>query len=102
MIGMDRLKTLLARFPAVAVAIYLALIVVFVFTLSDRVIELLEQRAAAASVSDVLQRLEAQNPIRSRAAGTDVSVQTGSPFLEGASASVAGAALLQRVTAATS
>lgn len=102
MIGIDRFQTILARFPAAAVAIYLALIVLFVFTLSDRVIEVLEQRAAVASVSDILERMEAQNPLRSRTAVSDVSVQTGSPFLEGTSASVAGAALLQRVTAATS
>jgi general secretion pathway protein M len=54
-----------------------------------------------AAASEILTRIELRDPPRALAVRTDVSVPVGSPFLEGPSASVAGAALLQRVTAAT-
>jgi general secretion pathway protein M len=101
MIGMERLQSILARFPLIAVAVYLGLVVVFVFTTMDGVLQVLQRREAVAAASDILDRIEHRDPARPRAAPSDVAVPAGSPFLEGASASVAGAALLQRVAATT-
>jgi general secretion pathway protein M len=101
MINMKRIEVILARFPLAAVAAYFALIVVFVFITMGTALDVLQRRDAVAAASEILDRIEVHDPGRAPTVRTDVSVPTGSPFLEGTSASVAGAALLQRVTAAT-
>jgi general secretion pathway protein M len=97
----QRIEGLLARFPIAAVVLYFALIVSFVFITMDGVLQILQQRDAVAAASEILDRIELHDPARAPAARTDASVPLGSPFLEGPSASVAGAALLQRLAAAT-
>lgn len=101
MISMQRIEAFLARFPIAAVAAYLALIVVFAFIALGTVLDVLQRRDAMTAAAEILDRLEVRDTAPAPAARTDVSVPSGSPFLEGASASVAGAALLQRVAAAT-
>jgi general secretion pathway protein M len=61
--------------------------------------EILEQRQAVAAASDLLAQLEGRRPgLRANAADRAApTVPTGSPFLEGQTLTVAGAALLQRV-----
>jgi len=100
MIGKQRMQELLARFPIAAVAAYLALIVLFVFMTTDGVLQVLERRGAAVAAAEVLQKLQTRDLARAAAARVDISAPAGSPFLEGASVSVAGATLLQRVLAA--
>ncbi|MFB9263567.1 type II secretion system protein GspM [Bradyrhizobium erythrophlei] len=101
MIDMQRIEAALARFPLAAAAAYLALVVLFSFTTVQTVFEVLRSRDAAASAADILQTLEARHLTRTSTARTDVSVPTGSVFLEGPTVSVASAMLLQRVLAAT-
>jgi general secretion pathway protein M len=101
MIALDRARGLFARFPLGAAAIYLALIVVFVFMATDGMFDVLQKRNDTVAATDILSRMETRAPTRAGASSSDVGVPTGSPFLEGASASVAGAALLQRVIGAT-
>jgi general secretion pathway protein M len=101
MINMQRIKAFLTRFPLAAVAAYLALVVLFAFITVETVFEVLQSRAAAASAAEILQTLESHDIARPSAARSDVGVPSGSPFLEGPTVSVAGAALLQRVLAAT-
>ncbi len=101
MISRPRIESLLARFPIAAVAAYFALIVVFVFIIADGAIQLLQRREAVAAALDILTRIEVRDPARLAAVPTDVGVPAGSPFIEGTTVSIAGAALLQRVTAAT-
>jgi general secretion pathway protein M len=101
MISRQRLGALLSRFPLAAVTVYFALVVVFAFITMDGALQVVQRRDAVAAASEVLNRIEARDPARAPAVLPDVGVPTGSPFLEGATASVAGAALLQRVTAAT-
>lgn len=101
MISKQRIEALLARFPLAAAVAYFALIVMFVFITVDGVLQILQRRDAVAAASEILSRIDARNPARAPATATDVGVPTGSPFLEGATASVAGAALLQRLTSAT-
>jgi general secretion pathway protein M len=97
----QRIEAVLVRYPVASAAAYFALIVALAFTTMDGVLQILERRDAVAAASEILNRIEVRDPARAPAVRTDVSVPTGSPFLEGMSASVAGAALLQRVTAAT-
>jgi general secretion pathway protein M len=97
----QRINATIGGSPLIAVSVYMALLAFLTFLTADAVIEALERRDALVSASELLQRLEAKDPVRLSAARTDISVPKGSPFLEGPSPSVAAAALLQRVTAAT-
>jgi len=89
----------LTRFPLVAAAIYVALLVLFACILWGTVIDMLERRAAVAAASDILDQLQGRKPA-ARMAGASETVPTGSPFLEGPTVTVAGAALLQRMAGA--
>lgn len=100
MISMKKFEGYLTRFPIAAVAAYVALVVLLAFTTMQTVIEILSSRDAAASAAEILQTLEARQPAQRSAAKSDVSVPIGSAFLEGQTASVASAMLLQRVLAA--
>jgi general secretion pathway protein M len=60
--------------------------------------DILERRQSVAAASDLLAQLEGRKPSALAQAGaTAGQVPTGSPFLEGQTLTVAGAALLQRV-----
>jgi general secretion pathway protein M len=87
--------------PYVAAIGYSALLLAFAFLAWGGVADVVGERAAIAAAGDVLSRLEGRSPPPSAPTGTaDVSIATGSAFLEGATVTVAGAALLQRVARA--
>jgi general secretion pathway protein M len=97
-----RLEAMLARFPIAAAVLYVAAIVLFVFTTLATVLDLADRRDALAASTDMLAKIEGRGPPRARApSASGVTIPDGSPFVEGATVSVAGAALLQRVAAAT-
>lgn len=98
---MQKIEALLTRFPLAAAAAYLALVALFASITVETVLDVQQSRAAAASAAEILQTLQSRDSARTSTAQSDVSVPTGSPFLEGATVSVAGAALLQRVLTAT-
>src|SRR5260370_12160037 len=58
------------------------------------------QGAEVASSGAMVEQLEGRRPAAVRGEGTDVSMPSGSPFLEGATVTIAGAALIQRVAGA--
>jgi general secretion pathway protein M len=95
-----RLKSLLIRFPIAAAVLYVAVVVLFVVTTLVTMLDLGDRRDALAASADVLAKIEGRGPPRARAADSS-NIPAGSPFVEGATVSVAGAALLQRVVAAT-
>ncbi|WP_366863991.1 type II secretion system protein GspM [Bradyrhizobium sp.] len=101
MMNMPKLEAYLARYPVAAVAAYLALVVLFVSTTVQTTIEILGSRDAVVSSAEILQTLESRHPLPRAMARSDAGVSMGSPFLEGPTASVASAMLLQRVLAAT-
>lgn len=101
MISMQRVEALLVRFPIAAAAAYVGLIALFLLVTIGTTLDILERRGAAVAASEILDRLDARGPDRAPAAQAAVSVPPGSPFLEGGNASLAGAALLQRVVTAT-
>jgi general secretion pathway protein M len=98
---LQRLKDLLARFPIAAAVLYGGVVLGFLFTTLVTVLDLIDRHAAVAASADMLASLEGRGPVRPRAGATDASAPSGSPFVDGATVSVAGAALLQRVVAAT-
>jgi general secretion pathway protein M len=88
----------LARYPIAAAALYAALVILLVSTTWSTVSDLLERRQAVAESADVLKQLEDRKIATARpAGGPDAAAATESPFLEGPTVTVAGAALLQRV-----
>lgn len=90
-------EALIGRFPQAAAALYVALVAALLATTAGTVLDLAAQREAVSAAADLLDQLGSRGAARPRAAPTDVAVPVGSPFLEGATASVAGAALLQRL-----
>ncbi|PZA13631.1 general secretion pathway protein GspM [Rhodopseudomonas palustris] len=95
----DRLKAKLARYPYLAVLLFAAVIAVCMLATAGNVLDILQRRDAVIAASSILERLEARRP-PPQAATADVGVPRGSSFVEGPSASVAAAALLQRLTGA--
>jgi general secretion pathway protein M len=92
-----QVEKLLARFPLAAAILYGAVVVVLAFTAIETALDLSDRRDAANAAADVLGQIEGRNP--ARAAGLSDGV-AGSPFLEGPTVTVAGAALLERVAGA--
>lgn len=90
----------LARYPWIGVVCYVGLVVILLFTTWTAVADVLERRAALAAASDMLDRLEGRKRPSSDAASPLGPVPSGSPFLEGQTVTVAGAAILQRVASA--
>jgi general secretion pathway protein M len=94
------LARLLRRRPALAVTGYLgltaALIAVALITAAD----LLDRRAAVASAAALLERIEGRKAANAGPGAQAGGAPAGSPFVEGQTVTVAGAALLQRVAAA--
>src|SRR5260370_29241323 len=98
---MNQVATLrkLLTAPLPAAALYLGVMVLLVFVCGSSLADTLSRRADVAASAAMLEQLEGGRPaaVRTQADGGGPS---GSPFLEGATVTVAGAALLQRVTAA--
>jgi general secretion pathway protein M len=94
------LDRLLTRFPALAAVAYFALVVGLLGAAWFATADLLDRRQALADAEALLAQLE-----RGRATAVAPTAATGeapqgSPFLEGPTVTVAGAALLQRVAGA--
>jgi general secretion pathway protein M len=94
------LNRYLARYPYVAVAAYVVLVVAFLVTIWVALASVLEQRAVLADSLDILNQLEARQQSPNAANNQAGAVPAGSPFLGGETITVAGATLLQRVASA--
>jgi len=101
MISIHSMDTLFKRYPSFAGLIYLALLVACGLTTVFKLTDLVDlYRARNASV-DVISRFDAHNRSSSAAPGTNIDPwPPGSPFLEGKTATVASATLLQRLSSA--
>jgi general secretion pathway protein M len=94
------LRKAFATSPLLAVAAYAGLVFVLLFTVIISVAGVLDQRAQVASSTTMLEQLEGRRPAAARGQAGDASMPAGSMFLEGATVTVAGAALIQRVAGA--
>jgi general secretion pathway protein M len=94
------LRKTIAASPLLAVAAYAALVVSLLFMVIVSIANLIGQRAEVASSAAMLEQLEGRNPAAARGRSAGVAMPSGSPFLEGATVTVAGAALIQRVAGA--
>jgi len=90
-------SSLLARFPAGAALLYVGLVMVFAITAWTTAAEILDRRDAVAATAAVLSQLEGRSPATPGRGKNGESPTAGSPLLEGATVTVGGANLLQRV-----
>ena len=94
------LRKSFAASPILAAAAYAGLVFALLFMVVSSVVDILDQRAAVASSAAMLDQLEGRSTAASGRRSADVLMPSGSAFLEGATVTVAGAALLQRVAGA--
>jgi general secretion pathway protein M len=83
--------------PYVAASIYACLLLVLVAGTALPLKGVLEQQTAVAALDDILLRLQGRGPAAARLATGQDGAVAGSSFLEGATVTVAGAALLESV-----
>ena len=91
-------KTIASPLPAAAA--YAALMFALLFTMITSIADIFGQREDVASSAAMLEQLEGRKPASTRGQPADVSMPSGSAFLEGATVTIAGAALIQRVAGA--
>jgi general secretion pathway protein M len=84
---------------AVAVACYAALVLICGFATWAALADVYDRYESLAAATDMLDQIEGRKP-SPHADGFGASAPAGSPFLEGRSVTIAGAALQQRVTGA--
>jgi general secretion pathway protein M len=94
------LRNSFAASPILAAAAYAGLVFALLFMVVTSIVDILDQRAAVASAAAMLDQLEGRSTAASGRRPADVLMPSGSAFLEGATVTVAGAALLQRVAGA--
>ncbi len=83
--------------PYVAASIYACLLCVLVAGAALPLKGVLDQQTAVGALDDILLRLQGRGPAAARLASGPDGAVAGSSFLEGATVTVAGAALIQRV-----
>ena len=94
------LRRSFAASPTLAAAAYAGLVLALLAMVVSSVVDILDQRAAVASSAAMLEQLENHKALASGGRSADAGMPSGSAFLEGATVTVAGAALLQRVAGA--
>jgi len=93
------LKRILAT-PLPAAVLYLGLMILFLFATFSSIADIVSRRADVAASAAMLDQFEGRRPAAARDEAPGIAGPAGSPFLQGETVTVAGAALLQRVTAA--
>jgi general secretion pathway protein M len=74
--------------------------ILLLFVIGSSFADLMSQRKQVAGLRAMLEQFEGRKSAAGRGQDAVIAGPTGSPFLEGATVTVAGAALLQRVSAA--
>src|SRR5487761_2593116 len=94
------LRRSFAASPILAAAAYAGLVLGLLAIVVGSVVDNLDQRAAVASSAAMVEQLEGHKALAAGGRSADAGMPSGSAFLEGATVTVAGAALLQRVAGA--
>jgi general secretion pathway protein M len=101
MIALKRIETYLARVPFAAAIAYFAAVIALLAVTAVELADVAERRSNLAAAAEILSRLEGRTPPRSHGADAkDAAAAPGTPFIEGSTVTVAGAALLQRLAGA--
>jgi general secretion pathway protein M len=97
----NQIKNYLSRFPLGATVLYVVSIILLIAMTAGQITDVWQRFDAVTAATDGLNALEGRNAPRSTALGAaDVAMVSGSPYIEGATLTVAGATLLQRLTGA--
>ena len=99
MSAFDASRKIITTSPMVAVALYAGLVVALLFVVVTSIVDVVGRRGEVASSTAMLEQLEGHRPAVKGAPG-DVTMPAGSAYLEGATVTIAGATLLQRVAGA--
>jgi general secretion pathway protein M len=91
-------RKIVTNSPILAAAIYIGLVAVLLFVVVTAILDVVAQRGEVAASSAMLEQLEGRRP--AAGASGDVTMPSGSVYLEGATVTIAGATLLQRVAGA--
>jgi general secretion pathway protein M len=94
------LRRTFAASPMLAAAVYAGLVVALLLTVILSIADLLGQQAEVARSAAMLEQLEGRKASVARGEPASAAKPSGSAFLEGATVTVAGAALIQRVVGA--
>ncbi|MCP1975187.1 type II secretion system protein GspM [Bradyrhizobium elkanii] len=94
----SRSLTAVSTSPMVAAASYLGLFVLLLFAVISSLSDIIGLRSDVAAAAGMLEQLEGRS--RANTAPGQPPMPTGSAYLEGATVTVAGATLLQRVSGA--
>lgn len=94
------LRKALVASPMLAAAAYAGVVAALLLTVILTISDLLSQRADVTASMDILAQLEGRRPAAARDQSGDAAMPSGSAFLEGATVTIAGAALIQRVAGA--
>jgi general secretion pathway protein M len=86
--------------PLLATAAYVGLVVILLFIVLTSIADLIGQRSEVAASATMLEQLEGLGKAAKRSAPGGMAMPSGSAYLEGATVTVAGATLLQRVAGA--
>jgi general secretion pathway protein M len=94
------LRKVIVTSPVFAAVSYVGIVVALLLSAILTISDLLTQRAEVAASAGILEQLEGRKPAVGRGQSGDAAMPAGSPFLEGATVTIAGAALIQRVAGA--
>lgn len=100
MTAIATLRKTLSASPSLAAFAYAGLLVALLFIMVTSITDVLSRRAEVASSESMLEQLDGRRSAATRASSGEVLIPSGSPFLEGATFTIAGATLLQRVDGA--
>ena len=98
--GLALLRRNLLVSPPIAALLYAAVVIVLLWMMGSTIAAVLAQREQYDGATTLLAQIEARKSPSVRGGANDASVPSGSPFLEGATVTVAGAGLVQRVAGA--
>jgi general secretion pathway protein M len=87
--------------PLLATVAYVGLVIVLLFTVVTSISDLIDQRSEVAASANMLEQLEGHRAGAKRNVPGE-TMPSGSAYLEGATVTIAGASLLQRVASAVS
>jgi len=88
----------LTRYPSLGASLYAIMIGMFAYMIASSVQDIIDHRRDVAEAASLLGKFENRKALSSLSTDVNVSGPNGSPLIEGATVTVAGAALLQRVS----
>jgi general secretion pathway protein M len=91
-------KSSIINSPIVATVLYVGFVAALLFITVSSISDVVDLRGQVAAASNMLEQLDGHRSPATR--NGDLTVPSGSPYLEGATVTVAGANLLQRVAGA--